>query len=218
MQIVFHDQREKYDRFLDMAECTHKERQAWTSALDYLIRKLTYRDGKPVVLKSPSHTYKIPLLLDLYPNARFIYIYRNPYAVYKSAVHLRRTMYEENGMCRPVFGDLDEVVLSLYERAFPIYERDKKLIPPGHLVEVRYEDFEQDPLDHLARIYDNLGLGGFETLEAKLAPQMPQLRRYRKNRFPSDPERMERVYSRLRPAFDRYGYPSPMEEAEGVAA
>ncbi|MBX3442761.1 MAG: sulfotransferase [Planctomyces sp.] len=217
LQIVFHDDRAKYDRFLDMAECSAGERAAWKSSLDYLIRKLTFKNGKRVVLKSPSHTYKIPLLLDLYPEAKFIYIYRNPYAVFKSAVHLRRTMYEENGMCRPDFGDLDEVLLELYERAFRIYERDKALIPPDRLVEVRYEDFEQDPLGHLERIYEALGLPGFEGLREQVAPQVAQLRRYKKNRFASDPERMERVYTRLREAFDKYGYPSPMEESDVAA-
>lgn len=212
LQIIFHNQREKYDRFLDMADCTDAERNAWKAALDYLIRKLTLKHRKQVVLKTPSHTYKIPHLLDLYPNAKFIHIYRNPYAVFKSAVHLRGTMYEENGMCRPDFGDLDEVVLQLYERGFQIYERDKKLIPAGHLVDVRYEDFEQDPLAHLERIYQELGLGGFEGLKSAVEPQMPQLRRYKKNKFTSEPERMQKVYTRLRTAFDAWGYPSPMEE------
>jgi len=217
LQVVFHDDREKYDRFLDMADCTDSERDAWKSALDDLIRTLTYKHHKPVVLKSPSHTYKIPHLLDLYPDARFVHIYRNPYAVFKSAVHLRRTMYEENGMARPNFGDLDEVLLQLYERGFHIYERDKQLIPPGRLVEVRYEEFEQDPLAGLEGIYGGLSLPGFDVLREKLLPQMEQLRRYRKNKFASDPERMQKVYTRLRAAFDKYGYPSPMDEAEEAA-
>lgn len=217
LQIVFHDQREKYDRFLDMADCTPAERESWKSALDYLIRKLTYKTGKRVVLKSPSHTYKIPHLLDLYPDARFIFIYRNPYAVFKSAVHLRKTMYDENGMCRPDYGDIDEVLLSLYDRGFHIYERDKALIPPGRLCEVRYEEFEQDPLAHFDRIYGELGLDGLDGLKQVIAPEMAKLRRYRKNKFASDPERMEKVYARLRPAFEKYGYPPPMDEVEAEA-
>jgi omega-hydroxy-beta-dihydromenaquinone-9 sulfotransferase len=218
MQVIFHDDVDKYQRFQNMADCTDAERQAWMNALDYLIRKLTLKYQKRVVLKSPSHTMKIPYLLKLYPAAKFIYIYRNPYAVFKSATHLRKTMYVENGMCRPNYGDIDGRVLDVYDRCFHDYERDKALIPAGNLSEIRYEDFEQDPLKHLERIYAEIGLGGFETLQEKVAPQMAALKRYKKNRFQSDPERMEKVYSRLRAAFDRYGYPSPMDEAETAAA
>ncbi len=132
LQVLFHDRVDKYQRFHDMADCTEAERKAWMDSLDYLIRKLTLKYQKRIVLKSPSHTFKIPYLLKLYPNAKFIYIYRNPYAVFKSAVHLRRTMYDENGMCRPDYGDLEERVFELYDLCFRDYERDKALIPQGN--------------------------------------------------------------------------------------
>lgn len=218
LQVVFHDNVEKYQRFHDMADCTPAERKAWMDSLDYLIRKLTFKYQKRVVLKSPSHTFKIPYLLKLYPNAKFVYIYRNPYAVFKSAAHLRRTMYAENGMCNPEYGDIDERVFELYELCYRDYERDKALIPEGNLSEVRFEDLEQDPMANLERIYSGIGLKNFEALREKIAPQLAELKRYKKNLFKPDPERMERVYSRLRDAFDRYGYPSPMEETEIVAA
>ncbi|HET9394764.1 MAG TPA: hypothetical protein VFO36_01810, partial [Nitrospiraceae bacterium] len=109
-------------------------------------------------------------------------------------------------------------VFELYELCFRDYERDKALIPEGNLSEIRFEDFEQDPLSHLERIYGEIGLDGFEALREKIAPQMAELKRYKKNRFKPDPERMEKVYKRLREAFDHYGYPSPMDETEIAAA
>jgi len=218
LQVIFHDDVAKYQRFNNMADCTDAERKAWMDSLDYLIRKLTLKHQKRVVLKSPSHTFKIPYLLKLYPDAKFIYIYRNPYAVFKSATHLRRTMYAENGMCEPDYGDIDERVFELYEQCFHDYERDKALIPAGNLSEVRFEDFEQAPLTHLERIYSEIGLDGIEGLRQKIEPQLAELKRYKKNRFKPDAARMEKVYARLRAAFDLYGYPSPMDEAEIAAA
>ena len=41
-----------------------------------------------LLIKSPVHTGRVKLLLDLFPNAQFIYIHRNPYQVFKSAVHM----------------------------------------------------------------------------------------------------------------------------------
>lgn len=41
----------------------------------------------------------------------------------------------------------------------------KKLIPNGNLVEVRYEDFIQHPLEEIKRIYTELNLKGFKESE-----------------------------------------------------
>jgi hypothetical protein len=40
------------------------------------------------LLKSPVHTARVELLLQLFPKAQFIYIHRDPYTVFKSAVHM----------------------------------------------------------------------------------------------------------------------------------
>jgi hypothetical protein len=55
------------------------------------LSKVTYRHSKrgvvskdkpkPLLIKSPVHTARIPLLLRLFPKAKFIYMHRNPYEV-----------------------------------------------------------------------------------------------------------------------------------------
>ena len=46
-----------------------------------------------LLLKSPIHTARIPLLLKLFPNAKFIYIHRHPDEILSSAVHMADTAY-----------------------------------------------------------------------------------------------------------------------------
>lgn len=41
-----------------------------------------------LLIKSPVHTGRVKTLLSIFPDAQFIYIHRNPYEVFQSALHL----------------------------------------------------------------------------------------------------------------------------------
>jgi omega-hydroxy-beta-dihydromenaquinone-9 sulfotransferase len=216
---VFQGSTRKVDRFFDVQQgLTPSELEEWKAALTLLIKKITLKYGKQVVLKSPSHTYRVKLLQEMYPGAKFVYIYRNPYTVYKSSIHVRNTMYEANALGKNHLEGIPEDVFQTYESCFRTYERDRLLVPEGNLHEVRFEDLEVDPLGTLQKMYEGLGLTGFEGLKTALAPQMESFRKYKKNKFTDDPAVMEGVYQRMKYAFDRYGYPPPHQESEPVVA
>src|SRR5262249_56480059 len=76
-----------YDRYLTLRRLSEDERAEWKAAVAWFVQKLAFRCGRPLVLKSPGHTGRIRLLLELFPDARFVHIHRNPYAVFQSARH-----------------------------------------------------------------------------------------------------------------------------------
>ena len=216
---IFQHQPRKIDRFFDVEKgLTPAELQEWKNALTLLMKKVTLKTGKPVVLKSPSHTFRTKLLLEMFPDAKFVYIYRNPYACLKSSIHFRKTIFEENALGRSQTEDMSEEVFRTYEECIRLYERDKVLIPQGNLHEICYENLEANPLAEMQKLYGGLGLSGFDGLQAALAPQVEALRGYKKNKFNDDPEVMQRIYSRLKFAFDLYGYSPPHADVEQAAA
>ena len=202
----------KYARFFDMTDVTPAERQYWQSAVLRFMKKLTMRANKPIVLKSPPHTYRVPLLLEMFPNAKFVYIYRDPYAVFNSGVHLRRTLFLENGLGEPYYDSLEDDVLHTYSHCFERYESTKHLIPAGQLHEVRFEDLEADPLGQIKLVYEKLGLTGWPLVEPQIQQQLPELLKYKKNKFEMAEALMRRVYEAWKPSFDLYGYPSRLPE------
>ena len=220
---LFPDDYSVYQKTFDFAGVDSKLLNKWKNALDVLIRKVTIAsedDGKQktVVLKSPGHTYRVPTLLEMYPKAKFIYIYRDPANVFNSSVHMRKTLVRENELgCSPLVGHEDEVIRT-YKHAFECYERDRALIPQGNLHEIRFEDLEAKPLAELGHVYDGLNLDGFSKLRSILEPEIPAIKQYKKNRFEPDLALMMRVYEELKPAFDRFGYDSPLEAANRPAA
>src|SRR5262249_20681564 len=76
-----------YDRYLTLRELSEEELNQWKSALAWFVRKLAFHHGRPLVLKSPGHTCRIRLLLEMFPGAKFVHIHRHPYAVFQSARH-----------------------------------------------------------------------------------------------------------------------------------
>ena len=207
----------KYERYFELNKIPAAEVARWKDRFLYFIKKLTIKHNKPIVFKSPTHTYRIPVLLEMFPNAKFVYIYRDPYAVFSSSLHLRRTLFAENGLSKIVMNEkMQDDTLTMYSNCIETYERTRSLIPPGNLHEIRFEDLEVDPLGEMHRVYQGLGLDNWETLEAAIKKKLPELTRYRKNSFNMDEALMRKVYERWKPSFERYGYSSRLPDLEAA--
>lgn len=201
---------------IDFDRLPAKEVQRWRDSLELLVRKMTYSCDKQVLMKSPFHMYHIPLLREMFPNSKFIYIHRNPYDVWRSSLHLRRRTIEENCLGKTTFDDdaHGEQLIQSMKFGFDVYERDRKELPQGVLHEVRYEDLTRDPIGTLRSTYEDLGLDNFDSLETSLQPELEALRNYKKNQFTDDPHWVNKVYDELRPLFDRFDYQKPGGEEE----
>ena len=211
LMTAFSDRREAYERYFDPRDMTESERSIWKQSFLRLLKKLTYRKNSSIVTKTPAHTFRISTLLEMFPDARFVYINRDPYAVYQSTLHLRRTMFTENSLGPPDFSANEEDTLYFYEKCIRTYEETKGLIPKGRLHEIRFEDLEQDPLGQIRQIYQAISLPGWNLVEPKIQAQLPALKAYKKNAFRMDKDTMRRVHSRLKWVFDLYGYPCHLD-------
>ena len=208
LMTAFSDRREIYERYFDPRDMTESERTLWKQSFLRLLKKITYRKNSSIVTKTPAHTFRISTLLEMFPDARFVYIKRDPYAVYQSTLHLRKTMFTENSLGPPEFSSNEEDTLYFYEKCIRTYEETKGLIPEGRLHEIRFEDLELDPLGQIHQIYQTLSLPDWDLVKPKIEAQLPALKAYRKNAFRMDEATMQRVHSRLKWVFDLYGYPS----------
>lgn len=204
---AFQGRMEVYERFLDPRDMTESERSQWKDCLTTLIRKMALVKPGSVVMKSPTHTYRVPTLLEMFPNAKFIYIYRDPRAVYQSTIHLRKMMFADNtlGPLRP--DTWSEEAITLYEKSIRLYHESRHLIPAGNLCEVKFEDFEAAPRETLQQLHSTLGLPGWAEAEPLVTAEVSKFSGYRKNSYRMDAATREMLESRLKWVFDLYGYP-----------
>ena len=76
---------EFYNRFVCMENVSKKIIEEWKEVYLYYLKKLTlYSKGKQLILKNPSNTARVKLILEMFPDAKFIHIYRNPYHTFLS--------------------------------------------------------------------------------------------------------------------------------------
>jgi len=119
---------------------SEKESATWVGCFQYLLMKLKCRDllqqkrtgstkysPRRVLLKSPCHTGRVQLLLTLYPNAKFIYIHRDPYEVFLSGAHMASTTYGYMFLQRPTDAMLQEYILRQGELLVTEYLRCKEV-------------------------------------------------------------------------------------------
>ena len=161
---------------------SERERSRWKREYTRLLKAASYHmDGKPLLLKSPSHTSRIAALLEIFPNARFAYIQRNPYETVRSYVYLLRMMNNWHALQHVDFEELTMRQIGVYRRMAHAYLEQKELIPQGRLVEISYEELEQDKMGQIRRIYDELGIDGYEDFRPRLSEYVESIADFQKN-------------------------------------
>jgi omega-hydroxy-beta-dihydromenaquinone-9 sulfotransferase len=191
--------------------------EEWKRLYLRVLKKATLiMNGRRLVLKNPLNTSRIPALLDLFPGARFVCLYRNPYVVYPSLVNTFSRMIGAFQLERIERPRIEDYALSIYAKMMRAYWDTRGLIPPGNLVELRFEDFEANPLAGLERIYRELRIPGFARARARFAGHIAGQAGYEKNRYEVSPETVDRISRHWGFAIDRLGYSPPRFSRAGT--
>jgi hypothetical protein len=192
----------------DPRDLSPAEESQWREVfIDFLRGVSVVEGGRPLLLKSPPHGYRVATLRELLPDARFILIVRSPEAVFESAVRMWRTLF-------PIYA-LQPLPPEEHTRSVVLRDRlrfETKLaaglegLPQDRLVLVRYEELVRDPLGTLRQIYEQLQLGEYRELEAALRASSKLERQYSaRNAMPPEGW-MRRMETAWAPVFEKYQY------------
>lgn len=195
------------DKALLLNDLTAEERKEWQEAQRKLMRISLKVQGKQTFLsKNPPHTARIKALLEIFPDAKFIYLVRNPYTVFESTRNFFTKTIASTTL-QPFDKEAYELeVLKTYKALYERYEEEKRLIPEGNLVEVRFEDFEADPIKHTEQIYKQLQLGDFEAVRSKMETYVGTKRGFKKNKYRYDDRTIALVDEWCSEAIKKWGY------------
>lgn len=199
----------QYAKYLTFQEATAEEVARWKSGFLWFLKKLTLKYGRPLLLKSPPHTARVKLLLEMFPDARFVHIHREPYTVFQSFRHYYDTAMWYTYLQRPTLEDLDDRIIHRYQVMYDAFFHERQLIPKGQYHEICFEDLERDPEGQLETLYQTLGLPGFATFRPALGAYVESLKGYEKNTFAPLPRDLRhRIASAWGPSFEEWGYPT----------
>ncbi len=193
---------------------TAAEAGEWHAIFVHFLKKLTLRHGgRRLVLKSPPHTCRIRVLLELFPHARFVHIVRNPYDVFPSTKHLWRTLHKTQGLQNPDNDPTDEMVLSTLLHVHECLERNRSLIPTGQFHQLRYEDLVGNPGREMRQMYEHLQIGAFDKSASSVETYFADRATYTTNRYHLTDAQRHAIGLRAGRVIDQYGYGDNRQES-----
>jgi hypothetical protein len=205
--IAFPNHNPQNAEFLDLTGLPRNSLASWKRYFVGFLRRVNHKNpGKRLILKSPPHTCRIPVLLDLFPDSLFVHIVRNPKVVIPSTINLWKTLSRSQGFQLSNYSGLEEVVLQTFEHMYDRLEKSRRFIDPSRFYELRYEDLIADPVGEMRKLYDHFGLGGFEDARPSFDKYWTTQTDYKTNRYSLSERLSAQIVRRCAAVIKRYGY------------
>ena len=203
---VFPSRYDYYEKFLCLNEINEADYNEWSREYSAYLKKIYYLEKKQLVLKSPTNTARIKFLLELFPNAKFIHIHRNPFNVFLSTRKLHQTAIKKTQL-QMVDYDVEERILNTYDKLYNCFFNDKDLLNDNNFVDVSFEELERDTIGTIKKIYESVNIGDFDNIKPELEKYLEENKDYKKNKYKElSNELKEKIYTRWKKYFDYWGY------------
>ncbi len=158
-------------------------RQRWKDAFQSFHRLLTQQQQKTIVFKSPPHGFKLPMLLSLFPQAKYIVIERNPYEVFASNLKLWRTLLGLYALEPWRDAEIERFVLESYRIHEEAVDEGISSYPKAFITRVRYEEVVADPVSKIGSLYNDLELGNFDRVRESMTQYSKKVAGHARNHF-----------------------------------
>lgn len=196
--------------------CSEREIEHWRERFVYLMRKLYLHQGeRPLLIKNPVYTGRLAMLRKMYPDAKFIHIHRSPYEVFVSMRNFYRKLFAELALQGYSHVDIDETILSVYDRMMTALERDAEGLGADRYIELRYAELDAEPVAAVEQVYSALNLPGFEAARPKFEAYLASVDSFEKNKFACSSEAAAKVEGRLEYFLRKWAYGRPESLASG---
>jgi len=206
IMFAFPKNMEQYRKYLTLDNASPEQVEEWKKWFLYLIKKLTIKEkGKQLILKNPLDTCRLKHILELFPNSKFVHIYRDPYGLFFSTLKLHKHNAGIYAMQKQDY-DIRELILETHVEMYDRYYEDIKLIPEGNLVDVQFEKLSENPITELEKIYSGLGLDGFDKLKERVKPYLKSVEGYTPSKYKLSEEDKITIYSYWQKTIDKWGY------------
>lgn len=170
------------------------------------LQSLLLRRPGQLVLKSPQHTFRVAVLLRMFPGARFVHLVRDPFVVFPSTVHFWKVMYATYAFQNPRFDRLERQVFDTFRRMYERLEAARPLLDSRRLFEMRYEELVANPVGQMRALYAHFELGDFSVVEPAVEAYAARSKKYRTNTYDVSEETRQQIAQQWSGYIAQYGY------------
>lgn len=193
--------------YLDFRDVPAADIQLWLNALRSFLVAVSVSTGRPLIVKSPTHTGRIAWLAREFPDAKFIHITRDPRELFPSTCRLWRSLDEVQSLQKPNHQQIENYVVECFQRMYAAFDRQREEVDPARLIDVRYEDLIADPVEMLRQIYSTLRLSDFDFVEPAIQQWVESEHRdYQTNQHQLAADKEAMIRTAWHDYFQRYGY------------
>ncbi|UCG27925.1 MAG: sulfotransferase [Bacteroidales bacterium] len=194
------------ERFLFVEHITDEEQEKFKkNYVRFIKRTMINTGGSRYISKNPPNTARIPILLDMFPEAKFIYLSRDPYETLVSTYRFCNAFLKTLQLQEFNDTDLWKIVIDTYRSLIERYRRYKSLIPEDQLIEIQYKDLVNQPEHVLDTIFDRFFPGLPEEKE-RIIQHIPSLSEHKANTYRFEKDFIRWVNREIGPLIVEQGY------------
>jgi hypothetical protein len=179
----------------------------WKTKYLEMIAKASFNTrGTRYISKNPCNLGRLALLKEMFPQAKFIFIYRDPYKATESLYRFIGEIFHGVQLQATPPEYTRKSAVLLYEKTVRAYLDNKNLIDPENLLEIKMEDFLKDPHDSIRQIYKKFKFDKFGELAPVLDKYLASEGQSRNNVYEIDEETIRLVNNNLGDIINKLGY------------
>ena len=185
---------------------SENDTRVWSKAFSLFCRKLYFGNRKRLLLKNPFLSLRINEISSLYPDARFIHIYRNPLKVIPSTIHMWDTVGRQNSLNQNWVKPEVKAVTQYFHKMIESIRKALSVMPKENHIEVKYETLVKDPFNGIKYIYEHFGIPFTEEYKVKLGSYLREERTYMANSYQLSEEEKKLIEDDLSDYLKTYNY------------
>ena len=196
-----------YKKYALLEGLSPSEYTGWKKTYHRMIEEISIANGnKPLVIKNPHNTGRIKGLLDLYPNAKFIHIYRDPFDVIPSTYLMYDMVIQTQYLNKYSMEETMDKIFYYYETSMKNWFEQKNLIPKENLFEIKFEEFQYDAVRIIKNLYKKLNLEYTPEVDERVQEYAESKKNYKKNVHHIDAHLKSRIEKECAFALEALGY------------
>jgi hypothetical protein len=199
-----------YEENIRLNKIPSRKVESWKNDYQLLIKKsLNHTHRKIYLSKNPPNTGRIKLLLEMFPDAKFIHIHRNPVEVFLSTSKFFNQMLPHLTLQKMTEREIEDMIFPLYKNLMSDYFEQKKSIPEGNLIEISFDQLEENPLEVLKKVYDGLNILNYEMALPNFIKYLEGMKQYKKNIHRIKKDQLDRIQREWSPYMTALNYQIP---------
>ena len=182
----------------------------WKADYKLLIKKAIKNTNKKRYLsKNPPNTGRVKILLEMFPDAKFIHIHRKPIEVFLSTQNFYKKMLPPLQLQSISSEEIDLKIQDIYKKIMNDFIQQKESIPKGNLIEISYNELEKNPINTLNEIYTTLNIDNYDIALNNFETYVDKLKSYKKNRHKIKKNQLDILIKAWGFIMEKYNYSIP---------